>query len=405
MALIRNFPVPSDRMAIISTLLNIEDAVVLEYGPEGTTHFSMNFFNKLGQEYPDRLFTTGVDDSDIIMGSTEHLERGILELDALYSPKAIFVLTSSVTSIIGTDIAGICDSLQSKVQSRLIPVNTSGLGADYSAGLRKIYLQLAELFVQPDAGKQRGRYNILGASLLHYRAESDICEIARLLRKGFGYELLHCLAMNTTTETLAELGSAELNIVLTNEAVPCAEYLQSVTGTPFVYLPPYGYSQTTDFLKSVAAVINKPVKEAVLQRLEEKNRRLKMLLNSPLLSRTPGTVFLKGDYDTVKGLGAFFKELKFNVAHSVCTHKITGTAAEGIEYFKEEKEYLQLLKDIRHCLVMADEDTVAQADMTNFKVCVSHPCYSHRTIAKHLPFMGERGADMLFEYIQQYVNM
>lgn len=28
MALIRNFPVPSDRMAIISTLLNIEDAVV-----------------------------------------------------------------------------------------------------------------------------------------------------------------------------------------------------------------------------------------------------------------------------------------------------------------------------------------------------------------------------------------
>lgn len=130
-----------------------------------------------------------------------------------------------------------------------------------------------------------------------------------------------------------------------------------------------------------------------------------MLLKSPLLSRTPGTVFLKGDYDTVKGLGAFFKELKFNVAHSVCTHKITGTAAEGIEYFKEEKEYLQLLKDIRHCLVMADEDTVAQADMTNFKVCVSHPCYSHRTIAKHLPFMGERGADMLFEYIHQYVNM
>lgn len=156
------------------------------------------------------------------MGSTEHLERGILELDALYSPKAIFVLTSSVTSIIGTDIAGICDSLQSKVQSRLIPVNTSGLGADYSAGLRKIYLQLAELFVQPDAAKQKGRYNILGASPLHYRAESDICEITRLLREGFGCELLHCLAMNMTTEALAELSSAELNIVLTAEAVPSA---------------------------------------------------------------------------------------------------------------------------------------------------------------------------------------
>lgn len=405
MALIRNFPVPSDRMAIISTLLNIEDAVVLEYGPEGTTHFSMNFFNKLGQDYPNRLFTTGVDDSDIVMGSTENLERGIFELDALYSPKAIFVLTSSVTSIIGTDIVGLCDSLQSEVQSRLIPVNTSGLSADYSAGLRKIYLQLAEMFVQ-SATKQRGRYNILGASLLHYRAESDICEIESLLREAFGYELLHCLAMNTTTEALAELGSAELNIVLSNEAVPCAEYLQSITGTPYVYLPPYGYSQTTEFLNSVAAVIGQKVKEAMLQRLAEKNRRLKMFLNSPLLSRTPGTVFLKGDYDTVKGLGDFFNELRFNIAHSVCAHKITGAASEaGIECFKDEKDYLQLLQDIHQCLILADEDTIANTDATNLKICVSHPCFSHRTIAKHLPFMGERGTDMLFEYIQQYVNM
>lgn len=54
---------------------------------------------------------------------------------------------------------------------------------------------------------------------------------------------------------LAELSSAELNIVLTAEAVPSAEYLQSVTGTPYVYLPPYGYSQTKEFLNSVAAVI------------------------------------------------------------------------------------------------------------------------------------------------------
>lgn len=405
MTLIRNFPVPSDRMGIISTLLNIEDAVVLEYGPEGTTHFSMNFFNKLGQDYPNRLFTTGVDDSDITTGSTEQLERGILELDALYSPKAIFVLTSSVTSIIGTDIAGICDILQGNVQSRLIPVNASGLSADYSVGLQKIYLQLAELFVQPVVAKQSRQYNILGASPLHYRVESDIYEIARLLREAFGYEMLHCLAMNTTTEALAELGSAELNIVLAAEALPCAEYLQSVTGIPYIYLPPYGYSQTIDFLKSVAAVIRQAVKEAVLLRLQEKNRRLKLFLNSPLMSRISGTVFLKGEYDTVKGLREFFKEQRFNVVHSVCTHQITGASADGIEYFKEEKDYLQLLRDVHHSLILADEDTIAKADATNLKICVNHPCFNHRTIANHLPFMGERGADMLFEYIQQYVSL
>ena len=41
MSLTRFLPLPSDRMGILWSLLNIEDSVIVEYGPAGTTHYSM----------------------------------------------------------------------------------------------------------------------------------------------------------------------------------------------------------------------------------------------------------------------------------------------------------------------------------------------------------------------------
>lgn len=39
MSLCRFYPPASDRMAIIWSLMPIQNAIVLEYGPAGTTHF------------------------------------------------------------------------------------------------------------------------------------------------------------------------------------------------------------------------------------------------------------------------------------------------------------------------------------------------------------------------------
>ena len=48
MSLCRYLPVPSDRMGIIWSLLSVKDSIILEYGPAGTTHFSMGFYGTLG---------------------------------------------------------------------------------------------------------------------------------------------------------------------------------------------------------------------------------------------------------------------------------------------------------------------------------------------------------------------
>ena len=44
MSLVRFLPTPSDRMGIIWSLLAVQGAIVLEYGPAGTTHYSMGLY-------------------------------------------------------------------------------------------------------------------------------------------------------------------------------------------------------------------------------------------------------------------------------------------------------------------------------------------------------------------------
>lgn len=404
MTLIRNFPIPSDRMAIISTLLHIKDAVVLEYGPEGTTHFSMNFFNQLGQKYVNRLFTTGIDDNDVVMGDVTRLEAAISEIDILYNPKVIFVISSSVTSIIGTDIVGICDAIQHKIQAKLVAINYSGLSADYSTGLTRIYLTLAKQFLQPYMPKIKNRYNILGASLFNFRAEADVWELQNLLNEAFNYKMLHCMALDTSTQAIADLGNAELNIVLSAEAVPCAEYIQQVTGIPYVYFVPYGYAGTIKFLRLVADIIQKPIAASLNNRLLEKQRLQQIFFKSPILKKEGKKIFIKGNYDIAVGLQEYFQSNDLPVDFCLCNHNLSKVMnSEKITYLKNEQKGLEIFRHLHGYFILSDEITLSECANDNFKLCISHPTISFKTVAKHLPFMGEKGADMLFEQLQQYL--
>lgn len=112
MSLCRFYPTPSDRMAIIWSLMPIEDAIVLEYGPAGTTHFGGGLYSSLGLELGRSLFTTHISEDDVIMGDVSRLENAILEIDEAYHPKVIFVVAAAVIAVIGTDVAGVCHYMQ-----------------------------------------------------------------------------------------------------------------------------------------------------------------------------------------------------------------------------------------------------------------------------------------------------
>ena len=404
MSLVRFLPTPSDRMGIIWSLLAVQGAIVLEYGPAGTTHYSMGLYGGLGLRFQNRMFTTHMSEDDVVMGDVTRLEDAIVELDKNYAPKVIFVIASSVTAVIGTDIKGVCRYMQNEVKAKLIAFDQGGFRGDYSIGLAETYKLLVRNLPQKGVAQEKGIYNIIGASVWRYRMESDVWEIKSLLSEALGLSCNACLCSDTSVEELEDMGQAQVNIVLGNEGLAAARYLQEKFGTPYVYAVPYGYSGTLSFLKQVGEAVGRELDSMVLLRLQTKEKSLSRLsLFAMMGNNKPRMAVVKGDYDLVQGVSTFLEQGGITVLHKMCAHSLKAIAepAADVESYAEESDWLQVIRGLQDTLILADDVALLQADADNMKVLISAP-FMNSAVATHLPFMGERGADYLLELMQAY---
>ena len=200
------------------------------------------------------------------------------------------------------------------------------------------------------------------------------------------------------------MGQAQVNIVLGNEGLAAARYLQEKFGTPYVYAVPYGYSGTLSFLKQVGEAVGRELDSMVLLRLQTKEKSLSRLsLFAMMGNNKPRMAVVKGDYDLVQGVSTFLEQGGITVLHKMCAHSLKAIAkpAADVEAYAEESDWLQIIRGLQDTLILADDVALLQADAGNTKVLISAP-FMNSAVATHLPFMGERGADYLFEYMQAY---
>lgn len=404
MSLVRFLPTPSDRMGIIWSLLAVQGAIVLEYGPAGTTHYSMGLYGGLGLRFQNRMFTTHMSEDDVVMGDVTRLEDAIVELDKSYAPKVIFVVASSVTAVIGTDIKGVCRYMQNEVKAKLVAFEQGGFRGDYSIGLAETYKLLVRNLPKKDVAQEAGVYNIIGAYAWRYRMASDIWEVKSLLDEALGLSCNACLCCDTSVEELEDMGLAQVNIVLGNEGLAAAKYLQEKFGTPYVYDVPYGYNGTLSFLAQVGEAVGREPDSMVLLRLQTKEKSLSRLsLFAMMGNNKPRMAVVKGDYDMVQGVSAFLEQGGITVLHKMCAHSLKAIAepAADVEAYAEESDWLQVIRGLHDTLILADDVALLQADADNMKVLISAP-FMNSAVATHMPFMGEKGADFLLEQMQAY---
>ena len=125
--------------------------------------------------------TTNLGERDVIYGAADKLRYAIEECERRYSPRAVFILTSCTSGVIGEDVEGVVSEVQPRVNARLVPIHCEGIRSKIiQTGYHAFWHGIMKYLVKKPEKKQVDMVNV--ASMLSYTWQ-DRVEITRLLGK------------------------------------------------------------------------------------------------------------------------------------------------------------------------------------------------------------------------------
>ena len=395
MAVTRFLPVPSDRMGALWNLLALEDACVLEYGPAGTTHYGISLLGELGLSVNGRYFVTHMNESDVVMGDTRNLEEAVLEIDQRKKPAHLFVVGSSVSTTIGTDLTGICHYLQEEVQAKLHVHNSGGFAGDYLVGTEEVYRMLGEIALgwkekEVSRSLRTPSCNLLGFSPDHFRLESDLVELEDLLKEALDITVASTFVVRGAIRDLDRARQAAVSLVFRKEALPLAQALKEKWGIPYLEVCFYGYDATQSSLKAIGQILGRKLSRSFQEKLEKRKRQVSYF---PMYLRKIGKeihFYSLGPSFLNEGLAAAMSPLGIRFEQQLLP-------------VEEEKSRLRAIQSWKEGMVFADQQTLNLVDSSNYPLLTSFPWFESRIYASHLPFMGLRGMDFLAEQLMTYL--
>ena len=393
------FPTPSDRMGTIWTLSTIKDVYIIEFGPAGTTHFAIEGLMQLNAEHKANVYTTHINETDISFGKQDRLENAILEIDAQHKPKYIFVMASSISAIIGTDIESVCYEMQSNVNAKLIPITTGGYNGDHTVGIEKTIEMLCKEIVKETLNKRSNSYNIIGNNADMFNFLSDVEEIGSIMKNAFNLDLNTVFTAYTSIDEIEKAGEAEFNLVLRSEGIKGAEVLKKNNRMDYYYGRPYGLEGTTLWIRNIGEQFGVQVNEAYIVEQTRKLRKHLMSYKFMVRGLKNKSVILVGDYDVVIGLANMVDELGLNVEKIIVKHRLSKKVKKLIpekwtnilESELTERQIEEYLSNTPAYLLMADEATLQLNNRSRLHLQIANPNFTKYSIYPYTPFVGYRG--------------
>lgn len=237
----------------IKALSTIQKSVILVHGPKGCV-YHINYILGMRGDRPSEIYTTCLDEHDVIFGAEQKLKDAIEDLDRRLCPELMFVLSCCTSCIIGEDVdSAVRDT---RTNCRAIAISAGGFEGDFHEGYSETLCQLVGQVIRKTGRIEPGTVNLIGL----LRAGPDLAELRRML------DLIHVkvtavLTADSTLGDLEKLGQAALNIVLCEPSgKDAAVLLQTLCGTPFIIEEiPLGYHASIRFLERVAETLNIPI--------------------------------------------------------------------------------------------------------------------------------------------------
>ncbi|MBX4261376.1 nitrogenase component 1 [Clostridium estertheticum] len=392
MGLYKYYPLPSDRMGALWTLLPIKDSCILEFGTSGTTRFELNSFAKMQGDQNSKIFSTHLDETDIAMGDVSRLDKALDEIIESYNPPVIFIMPSTLSATMGTDIVAHCKEYQKKyVGTKIIPITSDGFNGNWNTGIMDT-LNILATYLPIDTEKSKPiTYNIIGSCADDYNYYSDSYEIQRILKEGFDATPNCIMTSDTHISDFKSMGASHVNIVLRNEGISAAQTLEKRFGTPFILGRPYGLRGTLAWLKKISEILKTDINNKFITFETYQLENALGIASSLPIQGLKISVALGGHVDVVKGLKDFLKnEAGFKISHAWCNSPDMST--EDIPFYKEN-EWENLIKEAEFNILMGNAITLKLARHDCTKIQIDNPNYEFSFLKyPYTPYVGFRGA-------------
>lgn len=380
------FPAPSMRNGFMQTVSAWTDVALVEFGSEGTMHYAQRSIH--GDT--SNLFTSAMREKDIIFGDTDTLEQAVREVDKTVNPKVIFVTSSPVSEVIGTDLSLICRMIQPEVNARLCPLDTVPTESTASMGKRKAFEMISNILDEfgCDADKKSGAL-VLGLTDADYNGKADMAEIRRMFSDYFG---INTLNKTDCCYSISDLSKAEIIVTVAPESNILANKANELYGTPVINAMPYGMKETERFVSAASNTLGKDPSDNWKNDKFELKRAITHFKEG-LHSDKRRRVYLDIHKERINSLRQFINvELGLRVitptedSHSIST--------DGL---------------IEPNPVIENDDVIAASGVMirlypkNRSICISEPTAGQKMFGEHMPYMGTRGAMSLMTLLHPAV--
>ena len=227
----------------------IPDAVIVTNGPLWCYFYAFRYLEKPCAELGSRFYCSQVDNHAVVYGAEESLVKTLEQIRQSSRPSVILIENSCAVSLIGDDIEGI--ARQAAMPCPVVCIDSGGLKGGFWEGYRAAAQgYFAAMKIKRRSVVMPRTVNLIGCTVGYYNSENDLRELKRMLALA-GYQVLACPGAGSSTEEIANMAQAELNIVIHEElGLELAQLLQQNYGTPYLsVLPPYGIQGSLNWLR------------------------------------------------------------------------------------------------------------------------------------------------------------
>jgi len=233
----------------LKAVSTLKRTVVLVHGPRGCV-YHVNYILGMRGDRHNPVFSTCMDEHDVVFGAEDRLRDAIEELDRSREPDMIVVLSCCASGIIGEDLENACRA--ARTRALVIPIEAGGFSGDFSAGYAATLEALVSRTAKRGVEREKGTVNLVGM----LRSGPDLREIRRLLSL-VGISVGAVIPAGAALQDLQNAGRAELNVVMCETSgLQAAQFLEETFHSPWIAPAfPAGAKLSNEFLADVAGAL------------------------------------------------------------------------------------------------------------------------------------------------------